>query len=300
MNTPNEITAQQKLTDLGWTLSDSIDWNYDSMFPKLKGMGVKGEIKRKCGLIKQVEPVLMDTLLDGEEVQYIAKGVQVRFAEQYFLGAWSALINQTVFVLTNVRLLMFNTNTRGKPHNSIWMVYYSEIKKFKQRWISGFTMKLNDKSKFVFLGFKGSDRKSMPRIFERIRQEYQELDFQPEVTQSRETLCTVCKQVVPKKEFQCSNCGQEYWKPDSLAVRSLFFPSWGDWIMGHRMLAIIELLGYLITLVVLSLLAIADIVPLPFALIILAVEHVVDASITRMIAKKGLTPKKPLVGKPIG
>ncbi len=32
--------------------------------------------------------------------------------------------------------------------------------------------------------------------------------------------------------------------PWEIALRSLVFPSWGDWILGHRVAALIELSGY--------------------------------------------------------
>ena len=222
-NDPNAPTAESRLTELGLSLDENINWNLPSIFPKIKGLGYKGKIKKKSKLIKQVEPILLQTLHDNEEVLYVAKGVQLKFWEQYFMGVWAQLINQTVFVLTNGRLLMFNTNTKGKPNYSYWMVYFSEIIKFKKRLLGGMTMNLKDNSKFVFSGFQGADKKSMPEIFERINQQYSEMGFTPEVSQSRECLCTVCKQVVPKKCYQCANCGQNYWTPKELGLKSLIF-----------------------------------------------------------------------------
>lgn len=301
-NDPNEPTAQSRLAELGLSLDKNINWNLPSIFPKVKGMGYKGKIKKKTKLIKQVEPTLKETLKDGEEVLYVAKGIQLKFWEQYFMGVWAQLINQTVFVLTNGRLLMFNTNTKGKPKHSYWMVYFSEIIKFKKRFLGGMTMNLKDKSKFVFAGFQGADKKSMPEIFERINQEYSEMGFSPEVSQSRECLCTVCKQVVPKKVYQCANCGQDYWTPKELGLRSLIFPSWGDWLMGHRLLAFAELAGYLISWIVLATLlfgpkALPLAAGIPLVLFVLFIEHVVDGWLTYAIASKGLVPKKPIKSK---
>lgn len=298
-NNPNDPTAESRLAELGLSLDKNINWNLPSIFPKVKGLGYKGKIKKKANLIKQVEPVLLETLKDGEEVLYVAKGIQLKFWEQYFMGVWAQLINQTVFVLTNGRLLMFNTNTKGKPNYSYWMVYFSEIIKFKKRFLGGMTMKLKDKSKFVFSGFQGADKKSMPEIFERINQQYSELGFTPEVSQSRECLCTVCKQVVPKKVYKCANCGQAYWTPKELGLKSLIIPSWGDWIMGHKILAMGEVAGYVISLIIIASFFTGP-KPLPTGLglglgaAILGVEHIVDGWLTHAIANKGLVPKNPL------
>ncbi|MGI9517071.1 MAG: hypothetical protein ACR2NP_08505 [Pirellulaceae bacterium] len=297
---PGEMTAAQKVADLGLHFPDDIQWNFDTMFPKLKGMGIKREIKQKHAMIQKLHETLADTLYPDEEVQYVARGAHVKFSEQYFLGIWAHVINQTVFVLTNVRVLMFHINTRGKFHNSIWMVYYSQIMKFKKSpFFGSMVMKLKDKKKFVFSGFKGPDRKRMPKILAQMNEQYSALDFDPEVTQSRENLCTVCKQVVPRRTYKCKNCGQTYWQPSEIALRSLIFPSWGDWIMGHRGLAIAELFGYVMTWIVIIVLAFSPEIGISIAMVIGAVmliaAHGFDAVLTRAIAQKGLTPRQPLV-----
>jgi hypothetical protein len=299
----NEIDAEGKLGELGLTLDGRITWNPDSMFPKLKGIGAKRDIRTKHKLIVQVQQELAETLYPGEEVQYVAKGVQVKFSEQYFLGIWANLINQTVFVLTSVRLLMYHSNTKGHPHDSIWMIYYSEIVKFNQRaFVGGMTMKLKDKSKYVFTGFKGADRKQMPVIFQKISQEYSALDFHPQTSQSRENLCAICKQVVPKNTWHCETCGQVYWTPSEIARRSLVFPSWGDWIMGHNALAAVELFGYVFTWVGLIALGVMPGGSLPINIAIgvfsLLAAHGIDGAVTYAIAKKGLTAKWPLASRP--
>ncbi len=297
---PGKMTAAQKVADLGLQFPEDIQWNLDTMFPKLKGMGIKREIKQKHAMIQKLHAQLADTLYPDEEIQYVGKGVQVKFSEQYFLGIWAHVINQTVFVLTNVRLLMFHTNTKGKPHHSIWMVYYSQIVKFKKSpFFGSMVMKLKDKNKFVFSGFKGPDRKRMPKILAEMNEQYSALDFDPEVTQSREKLCTVCKQVVPKDVYKCNNCGQAYWKPSEIALRSLIFPSWGDWIMGHRGLAIAEVFGYVMTWIVIIALVMSPEMEITiaagFGAVILIMAHLFDAILTRAIAQKGLTPRQPLV-----
>src|SRR5688572_12902347 len=94
--------AATKLQQLGIQLDPEIPYRVDTMFPRLEGWGAKGELKKKGKIINQVEPRLAEMLRPGEEVLYIAKGVQYSFFEQYFMGIWAITINQTVFVLTNV------------------------------------------------------------------------------------------------------------------------------------------------------------------------------------------------------
>ena len=92
-NDPNAPTAESRLTELGLSLDENINWNLPSIFPKIKGLGYKGKIKKKSKLIKQVEPILLQTLHDNEEVLYVAKGVQLKFWEQYFMGVWAQLLS---------------------------------------------------------------------------------------------------------------------------------------------------------------------------------------------------------------
>ena len=267
-------------------------------FPKLSGMGWKGDVKRRVKLLNACQGQLQKTLKEGEEVLYIGKGVQQKFLEQYFMGIWAQFINQTVFVFTNLRVILLNSNTKGVPKHQFWSIYYNQITKFKGSMMGSSKLTLLDKSKFTYSGFKGHDKKAIPQVVEHARQVYNTLGFSPESTQSRETLCSQCVEVVPKDTYECPNCGQKFFTPKSLALRSLIFPSWGDFSMGHTMLAIMELLSYGLSWAVFIGMAVAAMndpeavggAIVFFGFIILA--HIFDALLTYFIAKKGLTPKK--------
>lgn len=295
-------SVAQSLAEWDLSLDPSITYELDKVFPKTEGWGAKGEVKRKVKLIQNVEPVLRRILLDGEQVLYVAKGVQYNFSEQYFMGIWANLINQTVFVLTNARLLMIRTDSKGRPKETFWMVAYSQIDKFKGSWTGTVEVKLRDGLKLKFTGFPKTDRKSMPTLFEEVLETYRKAGVDPQVTQSRENLCTYCFDCVPKNEYTCGQCKAEFWRPGEVAMRSLVFPSWGDFVMKHTSLAIIELLGYAVMwLIIISLwvsaISGADGMGLAGAailsLIMLAFSHVPDAALTYYVAKKGLHPKAP-------
>lgn len=299
-------TADQVLEQLGLGLDPEIAYRTESMFSKLTGWGSKGQIKRKVRLVRRIEPVLKQMLRPGEEVLYVAKGVQYKLLEQYFLGFWAASINQTVFVLTNARLLMLHANSKGAPRHTYWMIYYSEIERFKPTWHGTLFVKLRDGNKLKFTGFPKLDRKQMPLIFGQALQAYRERGFIPQVSQSRENLCSYCMERVPKKQYACRQCGAEYWTPKTIALRSLIFPSWGDFTMRHTGIAVVELLGY--GLLWMSLIAgmtaaardpdelAAFFVIVPIALFF---THVPDALLTYFIAKKGLHPRRPGAPMPV-
>ena len=291
--------ALAKLEELGLQIDLQLPYEMDRMFPKLQGWGAKGAIKQKHKTIQKVEPLLKRMILQDERILYVAKGIQVKFSEQYFLGIWANLINQTVFVLTNLRLIMIHVDAGGNPHNMYWVIYYSQITTFKGSWTGQVKLKLQDGLKLVFSGFKGDDRKQMPSIFEECVETYRQQGFAPQVTQSRENLCTNCLAVVPKGQYRCGQCHQNFYTPSSLAGRSLIFPSWGDFTMGHTVLACVELLGYIASWVVLVAIAIAGfneggvegMVATCIFFFFIIIEHVIDSALTFFIAKKGLTPK---------
>lgn len=296
---PDTSEVEARLRELGIRLDPSIPYRLDTMFPRLKGWGAKGEIKKKGKLIEQVEPTLHNVLLNGEEVLYVAKGVQQSFFEMWFMGAlWSAMINQTVFVLTNARIIMLRSDGKGKPQHTFWMIYYSEIKKFKRSWLGSLTLKLHDGRNMAFGGFTKTDGTAMPTIFEEALETYRQRGFRPQTTQSLENLCSHCFARVPKHEYECEQCDQEFWSPMQVALRSLIFPSWGDFLLGHTALAWWELLGYVISWFVIVTIALAEmqrgqlVVSVFFAGMVILIEHVVDAFVTYFVARKGLHPRK--------
>ena len=295
-----ELAAREKLNQMGLQFGfDKLPYRLDKMFPRLKGWGAKGDIKKKVKLIKQMEPILPNVLLPDEEIYYIAKGIQHSTFEAMTIGAlWSNMINQTVFVLTNLRLIMFHTNTSGKPKETCWQIYYSEIKQFKKAFMSSvLKLNLNDGTKLQFTGFSGLDKKTMPQLFEETMETFKELGFEPQCTQSRENLCFCCFKIIPKSEYHCEHCGIEFWRPNEVAVRSLIIPSWGDFLLGHKVLACMETFGFLISwFIAISLLSKGE---WAIALIVIAFAHGMDAIVTYFIARKGLFPKtKKMVVQP--
>jgi len=274
-----------------WDLSLDFEQPYrlEKMFPRLSGWGSKSEIRRKVTLIGQVEPILGDLLLPNEEVMYISKGVQHSAFEALTIGAlWSNLINQTVFVLTNLRLVMLRSNSRGKPRETGWSLFYSQISQFKAGFTGVLKLKLKDGRSLQFTGFSKLDRKSMPVIFQECMDAYRDLDFDPECSQSREDLCGRCFAVVPKGQFECPNCETRFWTPAQVAVRSLIFPAWGDFLLKHRLFAVFEVIGIGITwLVALNL---ASRTEYGAAVLAILIAHGLDALVTYCIASKGLHP----------
>ena len=173
-----------KLRELNLQLNPEMPYRLESMFPRLEGFGAKSEIKKRVKLINHAEPKIDAILLENEEVLYIARGIQNSIFEALTIGAvWANLINQTLFVLTNVRLLMAHCNSKGRISEPYWVIYYSEINTFKAKFGGTIQLKLRDRRKLQFSGFPKSDRKEMPQLFERAVEQYRALGFEPQCSQ---------------------------------------------------------------------------------------------------------------------
>lgn len=298
---PTEAEILTKLSELKLELNPELPYHLQNLFPTLTGWFINNTIKNKATLIRALEPRLEEILKPGEEVLYISRGVRNSFVETFFMGAlWANLLNQTAFILTNARLLMIRTNMKGTPQKNFWVIYYSEIKTFKSSWAGALELRLQDGRNMTFSGFPKADRKMMTEIFEAALNDYREKGFEPTTTQSMETLCAHCYETVPKDEFACEACGATFWKPSQLAFRSLIFPSWGDFLMGHTLLACFELLGYAAGVVLLVIPVISEMMTgrkaaIEAGGIVLVVfflfAHVVDAIVTYFVARKGLNPR---------
>lgn len=301
---PAVPTAQWRLEELGLALDPAIGYRVESLFPKVAGMGWKGAIKKKHGLIARVEPVLRQALAPNERVLYVAKGVQYSFAEQYFMGIWAQTINQTVFVLTNARLLMLRSNSKGTPKHTFWSIYYSQIEAFKPSWTGVVELRLRDGTKLKFTGFPKADRRAMPELFQQALESFRKHGFDPQVTQSMENLCSHCFGRVSKGEYVCERCGAEFWTPKAVALRSLVIPSWGDVCMKHYVLATVEMIGFVVAWsiaagAILSGLGNGEWIGGVFvAAMVLVFTHGVDAALTYAIAKKGLHPRRGPAAEP--
>ncbi len=297
------VAVEQKLQELGLSLNSTVPYRLASMFPKVSGWGAKKDIRNKVNLIRNVEPKLPDLLRPNEEVLYIAKGIQYSLLEAQFIGAlWANMINQTVFIVTNLRVIMINSNKKGVPKHTYWMIYYSQIEKAKAGFTGVLNLKLRDGKKLRFTGFTKQDRKTMPTLFQEALETYQQHGFDPDASQSREHLCNACFVTVPKGDYACDDCGTTFWRPSELALRSLIFPAWGDILMRHYPLAAVEIFGYLISWIIIFAIVdeaatLADAVG-PVAMILLC-AHVFDALATLMIANKGLTPRSTAVPAPV-
>lgn len=277
----------QTLGELDLSLNSKLPYHLDKMFPRLRGWGAKAEIKARVKLLNEADLVLPRMLFPKEEVIFVSQGVQNSRLESITLGAmFSSIINRCLLVMTNARLIIAHCNSSGRISEPCWMIYYSEIKTFHRRLTGSIGVTLRKGERFHYSGLSKVDRKIMPLLFRQTAMKHLEHGFRPKCTQSRENLCSHCYSVVPVGTFKCPECGTEYWKPSQLAFRSLTLPSWGNLLMKHYPLVVVELFFYSIFLfLVFESFQRGEVGKAAFPLVLF---HAFDAGITRLVARKGL------------
>lgn len=278
-----EMTADRlisKLNELNLHLSPEINYRVESMFPRIEGMLVNWEIRKRFRLIKQIEPVLQKMLLENEQVQLISAG-KVDTVD-------------TAMVFTESRLLCLRTNGKGKVIPTFCSIYNSQVREIKNMntWSARGVLKfeLKDGSDLKISGITKTDQDSEDSDSLDNENLQDEKNIDPPVSQSRENLCGNCLQVVPKDHYQCAACGATFWRPWEIVLRSLIFPPWGGFVMQLYLMAAIYLAYLIIIMIFVS-------IPLMrgdygLAFMVLVVIYVKAAMSTWFIARKGLILKK--------
>ncbi|QDU49801.1 hypothetical protein [Gimesia panareensis] len=241
--TRDEVAA--KLWELNLELSPEITYRLETLFPRIEGWFVKGKIKEQFKLLKRLEPLLTEILLEHEEVQLVLPCNQSTLTDAFLMGSlWVGTSTCAVLVLTNLRIYCIRVNDTGVPQQSFWQIYYSQIKVVDQTLFGDALFSLKDGRRLIYSGIVPDDQKRMQFIVWENCKLFRKRGFEPDVSQSREQLCGHCFDVIPPGIYECESCGAQYWKPIEVGIRSFVFPSWGDFVMKHSTLAFMELLGF--------------------------------------------------------
>ncbi len=265
-------------------------YHLPQLFPKVKGVGVRGLFRKKVALLQAVEPLFEKMLFPREEVRFATSGIFCSFAEQYMLGALSTYINRTVFIFTNFRIILLNVDSKAKPLHMKWHIPYDQIRRFKTGGLSSsMVFKLKNKKTITFSSMPACDRKPVRAFVNEMIGRAETEAFHLPHYACRDNLCPGCYAPIPKGVYECEKCGDRFIKPGKPTLMSACLPCLGDFYMGHRTLGSIELAGYVLVWVMLGAhLAEEGASALPFVALVLLLEHGLDAALTHQMAKKGL------------
>jgi hypothetical protein len=267
--------------DLEAKLPKGIPLDFDALFPTLAGWGVERHNRRRAELLVSLAPVLKAALRPDETVLYALPCVLNFWWEQALMGAWAHAVNTTALVLTRDRLLMIHLHGK-RPSSFVNQVPRAALTKVS---VGLFSTVLKLKSrKIVLTAVLAPDRKALKAA----------LRTNPGGSGDLEHLCPACFAVHRTHVESCPQCGTAFKSPRTAALRSLLLPGLGDYYLGHRVLALFEMLGSLVTWAVVVMLATGEIpdmgraVGVGVAVLILALANGSDALLTRAQGRKGL------------
>lgn len=287
--TPERVAA--KLAELKLELSPAISYRLETLFPQIEGWFAKGRVRVKFQEVQRLESLLEQLLLKGEQVLLVTSGCEGTLSSLFRRGGLKmATTSGRAIVMTNLRVLSFRTKDNGKPLNMIWSILYSQLEALEVTLLGYTKLELQDGCQLYYTKIKKQDQVLMQKLVEENRQIFADCHFDPDVTQSCEQLCGVCFGAIPADQYQCRHCGAVYWSPLEIGIRSFLFPSWGEIVMKHYVMAYFEFNLFFVS-VLMSLVAAIQGMFLVAALIFF-LTSLADAVLTMQAAAKGLYLKE--------
>ena len=273
-------------------------YEYALMFSR-EGWLARRRSARRFALLRAIDPLVRRLLRPGERVFFATTGTTVTVAEHLFVGWAARYLNRRALVFTTERILLLQIDRKSRPHGIVSQIPIVAIASVKATWRGTCRVKLLNRRVFDFQSVPGADRKLVAKV---LGDQTQGTNAPFEREAGEEHLCPHCYTVVPGHPAACPECHGGFKSANKAGVLSLIFPGLGDWYLGHRAFAALELVGsgfLWLVLVVLPLLNSTD--PDGAAtdgsywlgvVIIIGLGHVMDAVMTRHFGLKGHHPAK--------
>jgi hypothetical protein len=245
-------------------------------------------------MLQSVEPRLGFLLFPGERIEFVTRGALNSLVEQYFMGVWSIMVNRTLFLFTNMRLILLNCDGKGRAKTLMWQIPYERMQKYAPGTFSGHVkIKTVGGKSYSFIGVPGKDRKRLKEymVARLAHTRAQGLAFPSHA--DRDPLCCQCATPLPKGARQCHECGDVLIDPMTPALLSLLMPGIGHLYLGHRAMSLLEMLGYAILLANMVFLVLkVGVAGLVVAVPVILIANTADALVTLYVAKKGAMPRR--------
>jgi hypothetical protein len=278
---PRGGQAEEELKAL---LPASIAVRFDEMFPDLGKGRVRRRDRKRAQMLCKVEPVLQRALGPTEVVRFVTNGTRQLMWWLLTAGSMNPFANRTTLVLTDRRILLVHTDWNQRPRMFANQLPLDRIRDTSGR--NSYIFIRTGKEQLMFHGVRRSEAGHLRGL----------LDSTASKKGGWQNLCPRCFSVIESAPPSCEKCGEVFKSPKTAALRSLLFPGLGDFYLGYRKYALLEIIGaamrwglFLSTLLPavrargLDGAMVAG--PL-FALIVLV--HVGDAFLTRAKASTGL------------
>lgn len=290
------LQSAKRYEDLLTGTVDPSPFDYAVMF-KTDGFFARRRAKTRFKLLKAIERKLLGILQPQERVYWITTGTTVSIGERFFVGWIAYYLNRRALVFTTERVLLLEISLNEKPGHLVSQITYTAIASVKSTWNGMCRVKLLNKTSYNFQSVPSADRKFLTDFLRDITQGTN-APFQR--IQGLEHLCPHCYTVAAGYPAVCPACAGGFKSARKAALMSFIFPGTGDWYLGHRGFAVLEMLGTCVSwlaLVIAPLLLPADAEAEPPTTeywltisVILLVGHSIDAVMTHNFARKGHYP----------
>ena len=265
-------------------LPASVAVRFSEMFPDLRKGRVRRRDRKRAQMLCKVEPVLQRALDPTEVVRFVTNGTRQLMWWLLTAGSMNPFANRTTLVLTDRRVLLIHTDRKQRPRMFANQLPVDRIRDTSGR--NSYIFIRTGKEQLMFHGVKRSEAGHLRGL----------LHSTASKKGGWQNLCPRCFVVIEAAPPACEGCGEVFKSPKKAALRSLLFPGLGDFYLGYRKYALLEIGGA----AVLWGLFLSTLIPavrargLDGALVagplfgLLVLVHVGDALLTRAKASTGL------------
>lgn len=223
-------TGGSAMEELRARLPTSIAVRFDEMFPSLQARKVKRRDWKRAELLANAEPVLKRALDPMEVVRFVTDGARQLAWGLVTAGSMNPFTNRTTFVLTDRRILLIHTDRKRRPR-----MFASQLPLERVASASGrhsYIFIRSGREQLMFHGRRG-EAKYLRRL----------LEATPADEGGWQNLCPRCFHAMDDAPEACRRCREPFKSPRRAALRALLFPGLGDFYLGYRGYAVLQMIG---------------------------------------------------------
>lgn len=187
--------------------------------------------RKRAEMLRKAEPVLKRVLAPTEVVRFATNGVRQLMWWLLTAGSMNPFANRSTLVLTDKRVLLIHTDWKQRPRMFANQLPLDRVRSTGGR--NSYIFIRTGKEQLMFHGVKRSEAAHVRNLLES--------------TASKEggwqNLCPRCFAAIDSAPDRCERCGEVFKSPRTAALRSLIFPGLGDFYLGYRKYALLEIAG---------------------------------------------------------
>jgi hypothetical protein len=195
-------------------------------------------------LLERIDGKLARVLRAEESVVFACKGALASRAERFFAGhAVAYHVNLRALVFTTERVILMQISAGLKPRGLVSELPYALIRGVRSTWSGFFEVRLGNGETHRFSGIPRAERRFLE---DRVMDVAADSTASAEMEADADGLmhrCPHCFAAVPGRPAECPACGGRIKSAGVATVLSALVPGAGDWYLGHRGFAVVEMLG---------------------------------------------------------